>query len=176
MMVTARIFIFIFLVLAQNQSLAQENADLLGDNVGSELGFHLGSLLPNQIPNVDEILSMWGARYGLKTGRGFFEMGAYFASGYDAKLTQLSVSIRGDIPVESLVGEVFLGVDLNQVVSPGSTETVYLGGGHVGGGVMALIAGDVWFRSDMKFNINPGTSLYIGFGFLVRLPEGSGSR
>ncbi len=142
-----------------------------GQNVGSEWGFHLGSFLPNQIDGITEILPMWGARYGIKTKRGFIEAGADFSKAMGTRFTTASLSIRGDIPVQSLVGHVSLGLDLHQVIPPGSDGTTYLGGGHVGGGIMSLIGGDVWFRSDMKFNINPGTSLYIGFGFLFRFPE-----
>ncbi len=143
-----------------------------GANVGSEWGFHIGSLLPNQIEGIEEILPRWGMRYGLRTGRGFIEGGAEFSKALGARFSTLSISLRGDIPVQTLVAQVFIGMDLHQVVAPTATETTYLGGGHVGGGIMALIGGDVWFRSDMKFSINPGTSLYIGFGFIFRFPDG----
>lgn len=150
----------------------EEQADVTGVNVGSEMGFHVGRLLPDQINGLTEIISGWGVRYGMKTSRGFIELGGNFHSGEGSTYNTISISMRGDIPVESLVAEVFGGLDLAQISTPLMGESSYMGGGHVGGGIMALIGGDVWFRSDMKFNINPGTSLYIGFGFVIRFAEG----
>lgn len=168
--------IFVIVMLAPQiyaQSISGRNNPEIGQNVGSEWGFHLGSFLPNQIDGITEILPMWGTRYGFKTKRGFIEAGADFSKAMGTRFTSVSLSVRGDIPVQSLVGHVSIGIDLHQVVPPGATENTYLGGGHVGGGIMALIGNDVWFRTDMKFNVNPGTSLYIGFGFIFRFPDGS---
>ncbi|MDZ4662152.1 MAG: hypothetical protein SGJ18_11100 [Pseudomonadota bacterium] len=158
-------------VYAQNEN-RKDNAEI-GQNVGSEWGFHLGSFLPNQIDGITEILPMWGLRYGFKTKRGFIEAGADFSKAMGTRFSSLSLGVRGDIPVQSLVGHVSLGLDIHQVIPPDTEHTTYLGGGHVGGGIMALVGGDVWFRTDMKFNFNPGTSLYIGFGFIFRFPEGT---
>ncbi len=151
----------------------QKDSAELGANVGSEWGFHLGSFLPNQIDGITEILPMWGVRYGLKTKRGFIEGGADFSKAMGTRFSSLSLSVRGDIPVQSLVGHVSVGINMHQVIPPGTEHTTYLGGGHVGGGIMALIGNDVWFRTDMKFNVNPGTSLYIGFGFIFRFSDGA---
>ncbi len=165
----------ILLVFASSIASAQEeSADLTGINVGSEVGFHVGRLLPDQINGLTEIISGWGVKYGMKTSRGFIEIGGNFHNGEGSNYNTVSLSMRGDIPVESLVAEVFGGIDIAQISTPLMGESSYLGGGHVGGGIMALIGGDVWFRSDMKFNINPGTSLYIGFGFVIRFAEGGG--
>ena len=46
-------------------------------------------------------------------------------------------------------------------------------GGHVGGGFTAHLGDLLWFRADMKFNLNPGTALYIGFGFEWRQQGGN---
>ncbi len=162
------------MLLSGSFAIAQEGQDVTGGNVGSEMGFHVGRLLPDQINGLTEIISGWGVRYGLKTNRGFIELGGNFHSGEGSTYNTLSVSMRGDIPVESLVAEVFAGIDLVQISTPLMGESSYMGGGHVGGGIMALVGGDVWFRSDMKFNVNPGTSLYIGFGFEIRFAEGGG--
>jgi hypothetical protein len=72
------------------------------------------------------------------------------------------------VPVEQLVGFVYLGADAVRY-GPQGGDLSLLGSGHVGGGVQALLADAVWFRGDMKFNVNPGTALYIGFGFVFRL-------
>lgn len=152
----------------------ENKVDEIGQNVGSELGFHVGRLLPDQINGLTEIISGWGLRYGMKTARGFVEAGTTFYNGEGTRYNSISISMRADIPVESMVAQVFAGLDLNQISTPLISEASYLGGGHVGGGILSLISGDVWFRADMKFNINPGASLYIGFGFIVRIPDGGG--
>jgi hypothetical protein len=179
MMDSLKFSVWTLVILMGATAVAQEDKqDVTGGNVGSEMGFHVGRLLPDQINGLTEIISGWGVRYGMKTSRGFIELGGNFHSGEGSTYNTLSVSMRGDIPVESLVAEVFAGFDLAQISTPLMGESSYVGGGHVGGGIMALIGGDVWFRSDMKFNINPGTSLYIGFGFEIRFAEGGagGSR
>ena len=158
--------------LASNAQKQGQEEDVLGENVGMEWSFHLGRLLPNQITGIEEILPMWGGRFGLKTGRGFVEMGAAFANALNTRITTLSLSHRGHMPVQNLVGHVYYGVDLHHIKAPGSENATILGGGHVGGGILALISNEVWLRGDMKFNVNPGTSLYVGFGIMLRFGDG----
>lgn len=138
-------------------------------NAAFEMGAHVGNVLPNQVPGATEIQPQWGLRMGLGTGgagTGEFTFNAGNGE-FGVRWKQVSASIRMDMPIEELVGIVYLGLDATMYESDSKSQTV-LGGGHVGGGVMSLISKDLWFRADMKFNVNPGTSLFIGGGFLFR--------
>lgn len=144
----------------------------LNSSIGSEIGFHIGKLLPAQINGVTEIMGLWGLRGGYRTGsHGFVELGIIGGNGEGAEWANLHISLRADMPIEGLVGILFLGADATQFKGAGKEPKIF-GGGHVGGGVYANISPTVWFRSEMKFNVNPGTSLYIGFGFVFRFQSG----
>lgn len=139
---------------------------------GFEMGAHLGKLLPNQIGGVTEIVPQWGFRTGWATGsHSAMEVGAIMGKGEGADWTNASVSLRMDIPIETLTGIALIGIDVTHYQGVNTPKKTF-GGGHIGGGIMALIADELWFRSDMKFNVNPGTSLYFGFGFLLRFAGG----
>lgn len=166
--------LMLFTALAQAQ--APEGPDETGANVGFEVGAHLGNLLPNQVAGLTEITGLGGVRAGYRLGpMGFLEGGVVTGKGNGAEFTNAHISLRMDIPVENIVGTAFIGPDITYYKGEGQSKKL-LGGGHVGGGVMALLGGTVWFRSDMKFTVNPGTSLYIGFGIVFRFPsEGGGN-
>lgn len=134
---------------------------------GFEYGIHLGKLLPNGITNVTEIIPLWGFRVGHGWKRYHLEGGYIGGNGKGVSWNNLHAGIRIDMPIEQIVGFIALGVDA-QMYSPVGGEKKFVGGGHVGGGVLSQIDPDVWFRIDMKFNINPGTGMYFGLGFQIR--------
>ncbi len=135
---------------------------------GSEMSFHLGTLLPNQIDGVTEILPMAGLRFGLPTKGGLVELGAANAHAYGTDYDIFSASFRADfIPLEQFVTFIYAGPDFHYYSPPGQDYTTAWGG-HVGSGLMMHISDTMWFRGDMKFNMNPGTALYIGFGLIFR--------
>ena len=143
--------------------------DLMGSSVTWEFGAHLGNLLPSQIPGITEITGLGGARIGYRTGtNSFIEGGVISGRGEGAEYTNAHLSLRTEIPIENIMGLAFLGVDANQFKGVEQSRQLMLGG-HVGGGVMALLGGNFWFRSDMKLSFRPGNSLYIGFGIMLRL-------
>jgi hypothetical protein len=150
----------------------EEGKDDHGPKIhGWEYGVHTGPLLPNQITGVTEIMPMWGARVSFPSRKAMIEVGLSNARAYGITMYDGSLSYRGDVTVESLTGIFYLGLDFNHITdATGSTQMV--GGGHVGAGLMTLIGDSLWFRTDMKFNVNPGTSLYIGFGLVFRMPGG----
>jgi len=153
--------------LGQNQ----KAEDVTGANVAYEFGVSGGQILPNQIPGMPEIIGLGGARGGFRLGqRVFAESSFATGNGEGVEYRNLSVSVRTDIPVETIVGVVFLGGDITHYQGVGKSAKTF-GGGHVGGGVQALLGGNVWFRSNMKFTINPGTSMYIDFGLTFRFSE-----
>ncbi len=159
--------------LAAQEPPDTDKADYTGVNVGTEFGVFIGNLLPNQIGGVTEIHGMGGVRAGYKTGQLTFGEVAFTtgnANGVEWK--NLAVSIRTDIPVENLVGSVFLGPDVYYYKPAGSESTKIIFGGHVGGAVQTIVGRTTWFRFDMKFGLSPGTSMYIGVGFVFRFPGG----
>jgi len=84
------------------------------------------------------------------------------------KWNNLHLSIRVDVPIEQIVAFVYLGADLNRFTPAGTSSASTLGGGHVGGGILSQIDPELWFRAEMKFHANPGTSMYFGLGFMIR--------
>lgn len=140
-----------------------------------EMGFDFGRMLPNQISDASEIFPQWGLRAGYGSlGEAFYEAQFHSGSGEGISWNQLSVSLRMDSPLETFWGSAYLGFDvINYTGTTGSKHTT--GGGHFGGALLSLVSKDLWFRADMKFNINPGTSLYIGAGFVFRFGAASGT-
>lgn len=163
--------LFIWTVVLHSSAFGQagRSADELGQQVSWEFGGHLGNLLPSQIPGVTEITGLGGARIGYRTGSSsFLEGGVISGKSEGAEYSNAHLSLRTEIPIENIVGLAFFGADATQFKGVGEKRQVMFGG-HVGGGVMALLGGNFWFRSDMKLSIRPGNSLYIGFGVMLRL-------
>lgn len=163
---------FLSFLVSVSPALAQKSdgADPSGANVLWEWGASGGRLLPNQIPGLTEILGLGGVRGGYRIGdMGFVESGVAVGSGFGASWTNAHLAARMEVPVETIVGIVFLGIDGVHYEGEGRSAKTF-GGGHVGGGVQAQLGGSVWFRSNMKFTINPGTSMYIDFGLMFRMP------
>jgi hypothetical protein len=164
------VFCFLLVIFKSKLSQAQnaDQGDTQAFNSPFELGGQIGNILPNQVPSVTEIHPQWGLRTGFGFGgSGTSEFGLTAGKGNGVDWKQLSASLRLDMPIEELVGIVYIGLDMTMYETTSKAQTI-LGGGHVGGGVMSLISKDLWFRADMKFNVNPGTSLFIGGGFLFR--------
>ena len=171
--ILAALICFSGIVLAQEPE--EGKKDFSGANVGTEFGLFVGNLLPNQIGGVTEIQGMGGIRAGLKTGHLTFAEAAFTTgNGNGVEWKNMELSIRMDIPVENLVGSVYIGPDVNYYKPAGSDSTKVIFGGHVGGAVQSMLGRTTWFRFDMKFGISPGTSMYIGVGFVFRFPGGGG--
>ncbi|MCB0385933.1 MAG: hypothetical protein KDD43_11115 [Bdellovibrionales bacterium] len=165
------LFLIALLLVLPVQGWAQQPDADPNANISSEFGFHLGNLLPAQIDGVTEIMPLWGLRGGYRLAQGFVEFGGIGGNARGAEWTNLHLSLRADMPIEGLVGILFFGADATQFKGAGKEKKIF-GGGHVGGGVYVNISPTVWFRGEMKFNVNPGTSLYIGFGFVFRFQGG----
>lgn len=142
--------------------------DVTGSKALYEIGFHVGDILPNQIAGMTEITGVGGLRGGFRIApQTYCEAGMIMGNGGGVQWKDAHIDARMDIPVEGLVGLAYVGADTIYYQGVG-TGTRVLFGGHVGGGIQALMTGALWFRGDMKFNFNPGTSLYIGAGFEFR--------
>lgn len=135
---------------------------------GSEFGVFMGSLLPYMIPSVTEIQPFAGARYATSLKSGALE-GEFASSNAHGVTYQLaSISYRGEIiPMPDLATIFYIGPDFHRITTPGAAASNRWGF-HVGAGGMMHIGGPVWFRTDMRFNSGPGTSLYLLFGLSIR--------
>lgn len=148
---------------------ADEASTQPGSDAPFEIGFHLGDLLPNQIPGITEIMGIGGLRTGIRLSpQSYFEGGFIAGNGSGQQWKNIHADIRMDIPVQNLVGLAYVGADSNYFKGAGHATSLVFGG-HVGGGIQAHLSGSAWFRTDMKFSFNPGTSLYFGFGLVWRL-------
>lgn len=172
------VFKFIFLLggllSVPNLSLAQpKTPEKESSKYGTEYQLHTGPLLPNQITGMTEIVKSWGGGVGIPLKAGVLECGAINGRGDGVEYYNPFVSLRGDVKFEDLFGIFYIGLDVLHYRPADSTEFLTVGGGHVGTGIMIKGGGQLWFRSDMKFNVNPGTALYIGFGIMLRGAPGA---
>ncbi len=142
--------------------------------IGSEFGVHTGPMLPNQIEGMSEIQPLWGLRYGIPSGKGFLEFNLMNSRAEGVVYYNAAGSYRFDVTLDEVTGFVYGGLDVHQWSSPPDDTTRVVPGIHVGGGILMPLGDSLWFRSEMKFNMIPGTALYIGFGLVLRFPDGAG--
>ena len=155
--------------LAQNPDEAAQP----GSNALYEAGLHLGNLLPNQINGVTEIMGLGGVRAGFRLApRSYVEGGMIMGNGEGVEWKNLHVDLRMDIPVENLLAVAYIGGDTIYYKGADTSSNKLVFGGHAGGGIMSHLGGASWFRFDMKFGLSPGTSLYLGFGVVIRMGDG----
>lgn len=155
---------------------AQNEGGDTGQNIQYEAGALIGSLLPNQISGITEIMGLGGARVGYRLNSSVMgEAGAVMGNGHGAQFKDVFMSFRVDVPVENLVGILYVGPDLVYFRGNGSKKDAIQIGGHVGGGVMAHAGGSLWVRADMKFNVKPGTSMYLSLSLMFRFGDSGGS-
>lgn len=143
---------------------AQDNSG--GAPKGFEAGIFVGNILPNQIPGMEEIHPQGGIRMGWSQKHGGADLAIATGKGEGVEWGDVSLSFRMDIPVDTYIAMAYLGVDYIRYQGVGE-DVKSFGGGHVGGGLMIPVGGPAAFRLDMKFNVNPGTSLLIAFGFVL---------
>lgn len=157
---------------AYGQATGQQDETLGGGDY--ELGLMIGSLLPNQISGVTEIMGLGGVRGGMRFApAGWLETSLNMGNGSGQTWRNVDADVRMDIPIENLVGIAYLGLDVLNYEGPGKSSTFGFGG-NVGGGIQAHMGGGIWLRTDMKFQINPGTSLMIGLSAIWRFGGGGG--
>ena len=165
------ILIFCVVFVCTTLALAQEE-----DEVNfSALSTHIGSLLPNQIEGVTEIMPMWGLRYAFPyRGKSIIEVGLANSKAEGVTINEGSLAFRGDFPIQDLLMTAYIGAN-TYLYTPLDQDPVTAFGGFIGGGFLASITKILLFRSEMKFNVNPGTSLHIAFGFELRFFGGDDS-
>ncbi len=148
-----------------NRALAQASGD-----GGDEISLFLGTMLPNQIEGVTEVLPTFGGRYGIRTGSiGMVELGFANVHAEGVDFTTISASLRADLPaMEDFFGIFYGGLDGHYYRPVGADSRKTETGLHVGGGLMVHASDTLWFRSDLKFQAQPGTSLLFLFGLVFR--------
>jgi hypothetical protein len=135
---------------------------------------HMGPMLPYQIDGLSEIMPIAGLNVGMSRGPGIMEIGTYFSNAYGAAYYEFAFSYRYILPMEGIEAGIYAGPNL--VRHRGEFfdfRNVF--GAHVGAGAGIPIGSGILFRGDMKFNVNPGTSLYVMFALEVRTPLGGGA-
>jgi hypothetical protein len=159
------------LIFGSGPALAQAEGEPAGGEKSSpvfEAGVQVGRLLPNQIGGVTEIMGLGGVLMAVRLNPGsYIEGGILMGNGEGQEWKNIFASVRMDIPVENLLAFANIGADNYYYKGRGTGQKLAFGG-HAGGGIMAHLTGTTWFRGDMKFSFNPGTSLYFGFGFMWR--------
>ncbi len=142
----------------------------------SEVSLFVGSHLPNQIDGVTEILPVFGGRYGIALGSGIAELGLSNSHAEGVDFTTLSTSMRADLPaIDQFMGSIYGGIDFNFYRPAGAEDRTTETGVHVGAAILMHASSTLWFRGDLKFAANPGTSLFLLFGIVFRSSEGGGS-
>ena len=169
-----KLITILLLLITSTHLLAQDAEDDAGKIAPYSFAWSIttGPLLPNQIDYVTEIQPSWGLRISIpKKKGGIFELGGLHSHEKGVTMYNVYTSLRGEVPIETLIAHIFIGLDYNHFITD-EDQTTSGAGGHIGGGFIVPIAGDLYFRTDMKFNVQPGTSLYVGFGFETRFSGG----
>lgn len=168
--------LFLCLTLCAGLAKAQEDEEEI-EYVPSayEFGIVVGTFLPNQINNVTEILPAWGGRYAWGAKRGAREATLILMRGKGTVYYMGSFTFRQDWVMDNSL-QIYMGVggDIHYYSPADINKNRFYGGGHVAGGFLTRLQQDMWFRAGMKFNVVPGTSLLIEFGFQWRFPEDEG--
>lgn len=146
-----------------------------------EVGIACGEFLPSQIPGMSEVMGLCGGHLGFKIApKTFLEPQLLAGAGKAQKYLLGSLSFRGDFQIDEMVGSVYGGGDIHYATTPvfnggvatGDSTNVYFGA-HLGGAIWFDLTDNLYFRGDMQFLVNPGTSLFIGFGLVLRFAGGS---
>ncbi len=161
---------FLLFVLPISQAAAQDGG---AESKGAmDWGFHVGRMLPNQLDGATEIVPSWGLYGSYMMDRFKFETGVINATGAGVDYLDLHFTLNMNMPVEDLYGIVFIGVDVIKYSGVSVAESV-TGGAHIGGGILMPMAEGIWFRTDMKFNINPGVVMFINVGMTFDIGSSS---
>lgn len=143
---------------------------------GHELSIHVGPLLPNSIAATDEIMHGFGFRYGYPILSKTLIEGGYTGSNTDGvSYSDVSVSLRGDIPFQDLFIYGLIGGNASRIKGSSTSDYTYYGGVHTGGGLLAHVADTLFLRMEMRFNFSPGTIMFFGFGFEYRFGSAGGN-
>jgi hypothetical protein len=152
--------LILFILLATTVSSAQT-----ANEQPFEMSVQGATFLPSRISRVREILNGVDFRGSLPTGKGKFEIDAFFANSEGINYRIVSLDYRADVGFEGFPAFVLAGVhgDFWTPAAPHDSP-LYSGGWHFGGGFMQPFAGGWSAREDFRYRLGPGTSLIIGLG------------
>lgn len=155
---------------------AQESDSVNPAPKGHAFSFHMGPILPDTtVEATQEILRGIGFRYAMPfRGRSLLEAGYTTSHSEGANYTDGSLSLRVDTPFQDMYAFGLLGANVVRIKGPLVPEYKNYIGGHIGGGFLAHVADTLFFRTEMRFNFEPGMILFFGFGFEYRFGEGGG--
>jgi hypothetical protein len=147
-----------------------------------EAGAICGVFLPNAIPGITELMPLCGGRAGFKIGHNtMLEPQMLAGSSKGQQYLLGSLSFRGDMQMDDLIGSFYGGGDIHYATAPvytgttaTSSETNIYFGVHVGGAIWWELTDNLFLRTDLQMNLNPGTSLFVGFSLELRFASGSG--
>lgn len=134
----------------------------------SEIAVHTGPYLPDHVEGVTELLPSWGMLYAFGEGDFGYEFSWMNANAKATQYNNASIAMRLEIPIADLFGLFMAGVDAHYYQGPEDQTFRFSPGAHVAAGVSGHIFRKAWGRALMKFNLNPGTALYFGFGLAIR--------
>lgn len=134
-----------------------------------DLSAHAGSLLPS-VRFVREIVPGWGLRAATSTSRGTFELETFHGRGNGIVYHSVSLDYRLDLLGDILPVHFVIGGHMDFYQAPRVPDLTPAGGWHFGGGLLQPIIGPLAMRFDFKYRFSPGQSVYVGVGFLYRLP------
>jgi hypothetical protein len=162
-----RLVIFIFVLLTSFFVHAQSEGGGQSGLTASQVGGGYGFVLPNGVDGANEIFAMWTGYYAMpigSKGQSHWEFGGVYSDDEGVEWMGAYARARMNIPIETLVGIAFIGLDYSDYSAPTGSDTAM--GGHLGGGLMSLIGSGTYARFDMKLNSKPGTSLYFNLGIV----------
>ncbi len=163
--------------MASSSSYAQDSG---GTGHSPQFGVFLGRTLPHGISVNDDIFTQWGVRYSQPMGKSDKGGGGIFAdlsliSGNGSSVHWAGAALDASMQaaVETLIVCVGLGVDFTEYSSDKTTQK-FVVGEHFIGGVMSRLGESTLLRFDMKFNANPGTTVFFGLGVVFEFNGSSG--
>jgi hypothetical protein len=169
MRISVSAYILSFFVIVPNLVWAQDSGK---DNRSSYISLAYGYVLPNGVDERNDIFSTWSLRYAMpagKRGKTSYEFGVTYGDDAEMEWLNGSVSARLDVPVDTIIANALVGLDFTQFTGVGQKDEVI--GGHFGGGIMALIGGETYFRFNMKLGTRPGTTLLFDLGLVFMLGQ-----
>jgi hypothetical protein len=138
---------------------------------GFELGINVGPFLVSGISGVREILPFAGVRYSMPFRKMHFEATGLSGRAEGTEYHLIDAGIRIDLAYDFISYFLLLGGDYHywKRVPTEWQEFPYRSGNgwHTGFGFYYPISDVFSFRNDFKLNFGPGTSMYIGVGFVI---------
>ncbi len=138
-----------------------------------QAGFTAGRFLPFGIVGVRDNYAFTGAHLSHPTRVGYLEYMLLSGNSNGVTYYNGSASVRIDYTAYDIVDGFFtMGFSLHTYKRRSTRlqefDFVNVTGIHAGFGFTGHIVGPIHARADLKFNINPGRSIYFGVGLVYR--------